>query len=108
MTTRSGAAVSLSEGEARRLRFQSQLLGGDRGRGRDPAALAVRARSSGLREHDVTRALEIDRSLVRTWLLRGTLHIAAAEDIGWMLGLLGPRFAARGARTPPPLRARGP
>jgi Winged helix DNA-binding domain len=37
---------------------------------------------------------------VRTWLLRGTLHIAAAEDVGWLLGLLGPRFAAadRGRR----------
>jgi hypothetical protein len=37
---------------------------------------------------------------VRTWLLRGTLHMAAAEDVRWLLGLLGPRFAAadRGRR----------
>jgi hypothetical protein len=115
MTRSSGAAVSLTEGEARLLRFRSQLLGGPRGRRREPAevarhlggiqaqvlgaaALAVRVRGSGFREQDLTRALEIDRSLVRTWLLRGTLHIAAAEDIGWMLGLLGPRFSTRDRR----------
>jgi hypothetical protein len=111
MTRSSRATVSLTEREARLLRVRSQLLAGVRGRPREPAqvarhlgaiqaqvlgaaALAVRVRSSGLKEQDLTRALEIDRSLVRTWLLRGTLHIVAAEDIGWMLGLLGPRFSA--------------
>lgn len=44
---------------------------------------------------DVDRALE-RRELVWTWTLRGTLHLVRAEDAGWLLGLLGPIFAARG------------
>ena len=42
----------------------------------------------------VRRALNQDRSIVRTWLMRGTLHLVAAEDLGWLLSLLGPVFAA--------------
>ena len=26
--------------------------------------------------------------------MRGTLHLVAADDLGWLLGLLGPVFAA--------------
>lgn len=44
---------------------------------------------------DVDRALE-RRELVWTWALRGTLHLVRADDAGWLLGLLGPIFAARG------------
>ncbi|MFG1928141.1 winged helix DNA-binding domain-containing protein [Cryptosporangium sp. NPDC048952] len=58
-------------------------------------ALAVRARSSGL----VASELGLESSAyVRTWLMRGTLHLVAAEDAGWMLSLLGPLNRARGAR----------
>jgi Winged helix DNA-binding domain len=60
----------------------------------DAAALGLRARSRGLRRHEVTRALNEERSIVRTWLMRGTLHVVAGDDLGWMLGLLGPVFAA--------------
>jgi hypothetical protein len=35
------------------------------------------------------------REIVRTWLMRGTLHFVAAEDIHWMLRLLGPRTMSR-------------
>jgi hypothetical protein len=62
------------------------------------AALGMRARSSGLRERDVKRALTDERSIVRTWLMRGTLHVVAAEDLRWLVALLGPVFA-RGAAT---------
>ncbi len=37
------------------------------------------------------------RKIVRTWLMRGTLHIAAAKDIRWMLDLLAPRLLKAGA-----------
>ena len=30
------------------------------------------------------------RSLVRTWLMRGTLHLCAADDIRWLVAVLGP------------------
>lgn len=58
--------------------------------------LAVRARTTGLTADDVDEAVR-DRSVVRTWAMRGTLHLLAAEDFGWVNGLLGPYFAARGA-----------
>ncbi|HEX8149399.1 MAG TPA: winged helix DNA-binding domain-containing protein [Pyrinomonadaceae bacterium] len=57
-------------------------------------ALGLRLRGSG--EASVERAVA-DRSIVRTWPLRGTLHFAAAEDVRWMLGLSGARTVARAA-----------
>jgi hypothetical protein len=62
------------------------------------AALSVRARSSGLHASDVAQAREQERSVVRTWGMRGTLHLVATEDVGWLLSLLGPRFVAAGRR----------
>jgi hypothetical protein len=44
------------------------------------ARLALRVRSSGGRASDVDRALSEERSLVITWVNRGTLHLIAAED----------------------------
>lgn len=44
---------------------------------------------------DVDAALR-DGTLVWTWALRGTLHLVQAADAGWLIGLLGPIFAARG------------
>ena len=35
--------------------------------------------------------------VVRSWPMRGTLHLVAAEDLRWMLALLGPRALARAA-----------
>lgn len=54
-------------------------------------SLAVRARSRGLTAAAVDRARE-ERELVRTRLMRGTLHLVAAFDVGWLLALLGPVF----------------
>jgi hypothetical protein len=45
-------------------------------------------------EPTIERALA-DRTIVRTWPMRGTLHFVAAEDVRWMLPLLTPRIAAR-------------
>lgn len=40
-----------------------------------------------------------DRTVVRTWPMRGTLHFVAPEDVRWMLALLTPRvIAGRRAR----------
>src|SRR2546425_3490313 len=58
------------------------------------AGLGLRVRSAGMNAGTVRRALNQDRSIVRTWLMRGTLHLVAAEDLGWLLSLLGPVFAA--------------
>jgi hypothetical protein len=45
---------------------------------------------------DVEQAIA-DRSIVRTWPMRGTLHYAPAADVRWMLRLLTPRPIARAA-----------
>ncbi|HXZ65709.1 MAG TPA: crosslink repair DNA glycosylase YcaQ family protein, partial [Streptosporangiaceae bacterium] len=54
--------------------------------GQDPrgARLAVRARTTGLTAEDVDRALTQDRSLLITWLNRGTLHLIRTEDYWWL------------------------
>ena len=62
------------------------------------AALAVRVRSTGLLNNDVERARVQERSIVRTWGQRGTLHLLATEDLGWLLPLFGPVFIARNRR----------
>jgi Winged helix DNA-binding domain len=54
------------------------------------AWLALRARSSGFTASDADRAREREREIVRTWALRGTLHLVATEDTGWLLPLLAP------------------
>jgi hypothetical protein len=61
------------------------------------ARLAIRARTVGLTASDVDARLA-DRTLAAGWLLRGTLHLVAAEDFGWLLGLLAPTRAATSAR----------
>jgi Winged helix DNA-binding domain len=62
------------------------------------ARLAVRARSAGLTAAAVDRACDAERSVVRTWAMRGTLHMLPTEDVGWLVALLGPVFAAVGRR----------
>jgi hypothetical protein len=58
------------------------------------AALALATRTRGLTREDLRRAREGDRSIVLTWAMRGTLHLLAAEDYGWLLPLATePRIA---------------
>ena len=45
---------------------------------------------------DVERAI-VDRKIVRTWPMRGTLHFVPAEDLRWMLDLLTPRVIRNSA-----------
>lgn len=51
-------------------------------------AVGLRTRSA--TERDVEQALA-DRTILRTWPMRGTLHFIAAADARWMLDLLAPR-----------------
>ena len=94
-------------------RFSAQLLTGEPARtaeavtgrllavqAQDPrgARLAIRVRSAGLTAADVDRALTQDRSLLITWLNRGTLHLVRSEDYWWLQPLLAPRLAVANAR----------
>jgi len=58
------------------------------------AKWSVALRSTTLTEAAVEAAIA-GRSIVRSWPMRGTLHFAAPEDLGWILGLTG----ARGMRA---------
>ena len=63
------------------------------------ARLALRARGQGLTATGVDGALEVDRSLVVSWLGRGTLHMAGRDDYPWLLALTAPaRFATNRRR----------
>ncbi len=68
--------------------------------GQDPrgARLAIRARSTGLTAADVDRGLNEDRSLLITWLNRGTLHLVRSEDYPWLHALTTPPLFTGNAR----------
>ena len=105
----------LSESELRALWWRAQLLE-PRPKSGDPAtivhtigaiqsqeppaaALALRARGGDFDASEVERVRVEDRSLVRTWCQRGTIHLVVAEDLGWMLELLRETLiAARASR----------
>jgi hypothetical protein len=56
-----------------------------------PGALtSVALRVDGGTRAGVEAALDAG-DVVRSWPMRGTLHLVAAEDLGWLLGLCGPR-----------------
>lgn len=96
-------------------RLTAQLLAGEPARdpvavaerllavqAQDPrgARLAVRARTlgSGTRAADVDRALTQERSLVISWLNRGTLHLVRREDWPWLHALTTPQLRTGSAR----------
>src|SRR5215468_10109370 len=94
-------------------RFTAQLLAGEPARGplevaerllaiqgQDPrgARLAIRARTAGLTSADVDRALTEHRSMVITWLNRGTLHLVRTEDYWWLHPLTTPQLVTGNAR----------
>jgi hypothetical protein len=56
------------------------------------ARLAVRARTGGGHASDIDRGLTEDRSLVITWVNRGTLHLIASEDEPLLHALTTPQL----------------
>jgi hypothetical protein len=92
-------AGEIADRQVRALRFTAQLLAGELARGPAEVAerllaiqgqdargarLAIRSRTVGLKAADVDLALTEDRSLVITWLNRGTLHLVRTEDYWWL------------------------
>jgi Winged helix DNA-binding domain len=82
-------AASAEEVAGRLLAVQAQ----------DPrgARLAIRARSAELSAADVDSALA-RRSLIVTWLNRGTLHLVRAEDYWWLHPLTTPQSQVANSR----------
>jgi winged helix DNA-binding protein len=52
--------------------------------------LTFRSRSRKLTAADITRARTDDRSLLRTWVMRTTIHLIPTDDAGWWLPLFEP------------------
>jgi hypothetical protein len=62
-----------------------------------PGALtSVALRTAAGCRRGVEAALDAGQ-IVRSWPMRGTLHLVAADDLGWLLDLLGPRILAGAA-----------
>lgn len=57
---------------------------------------SVGARAPGSTVETVDAAFEAG-GIVRSWPMRGTLHVVAAEDLGWLLDLAAPRAMASAA-----------
>lgn len=109
-------AIALSSDQVRHLRLRAQRLMpqasgasaavsqvvqemcGIQAQDASAAALALRTRTTGLLAADVERARIEERSIVRTWGPRGTLHLLAAQDLSWLLALFGPHFIAADRR----------
>jgi Winged helix DNA-binding domain len=52
--------------------------------------LTFRSRSRTLTAEDISRARTEERSLLRTWVMRMTIHMIPTEDAGWWLPLFEP------------------
>jgi Winged helix DNA-binding domain len=108
--------MELTESAARGLLVRAQRLAGPEREGQLPvadivravvgiqaqdmgaASLGVRARLAGTTSSEVESARLRERSIVRVWCMRGTLHLVAAEDARWLVSLLGPVGLVRGRR----------
>ena len=109
--------ITLSDDQVRNLRLHAQLLApqqpstavpsvahvvrevcGIQAQDLNAATLAIRVRSTGLVASAVENARVQERTIIRTWGLRGTLHLLATEDPGWLLPLFGPVFIAGNRR----------
>ncbi|WP_439557136.1 winged helix DNA-binding domain-containing protein [Dyadobacter sp.] len=60
------------------------------------ALFSIALRMQGGTQKSIEKAIA-EKSIVRTWPMRGTLHFVAAEDAHWMLRLLTPRIISRSA-----------
>jgi hypothetical protein len=58
------------------------------------ALWAIGLRTPGATQAAIEKTIA-ERTIVRTWPMRGTLHFVAAEDVRWLLHLLAPRISAR-------------
>lgn len=66
------------------------MIGGAQAQDVYAGPLTFRARSRRLTAADVHRARTDERSLLRTWVMRKTIHLIPTEDAGWLLPLFEP------------------
>jgi hypothetical protein len=91
--------VGAAEAVGRLLAVQAQDL---------PGAITSVALRTGSRDRAAVVAALDAGTVVRSWPMRGTLHLLAAADLPWLLPLAGPRMVARSAVAPPRARSGRP
>ncbi|MFE6817518.1 winged helix DNA-binding domain-containing protein [Streptomyces sp. NPDC057675] len=62
------------------------------------ADLGIRVRGLNITAQAIRAAYEDERSIVRNWYMRGTLHTIPSDDAHWVLQLLAPRILATTSR----------
>jgi len=72
-------------------------LGALQGQDYGGAKWSIGLRLPGSTDASIEQAI-LDKTIIRTWALRGTLHFVAATDLRWLLALLAPRLIAGNAR----------
>jgi hypothetical protein len=103
-STNAAPAQSITLAELRCLRMQAQCLAPRKPRHAlvdvvkalcgvnaqlpSAMALALRARVEGLTLADIESSRLQDRALVRTWCMRGTMHLLATDDLDWLLSAI--------------------
>ena len=86
--------------ENQRFKLPAELvswLGAVQGQDYAGAKWSIGLRLDGIKDRDVVQALK-NKTIVRTWALRGTLHFVAASDIHWLLKLISPRIISKNTR----------
>lgn len=83
----------LSESRCRTAAQVVTALGAMQAQDYGSAVWTMGCRIPGSKAADIEQAIR-DRTIVRTWPMRGTLHFVPADDAHWMLTLLTPRVIA--------------
>src|SRR3954451_7650328 len=68
----------------------ARAIGGAQAQDAYAGPLTFRSRSRGLTAADIKRARTEERSLLRTWVMRMTIHLIPTDDAGWWLPLFEP------------------
>jgi uncharacterized protein YcaQ len=71
----------------------ARTIGGAQAQDVYAGPLQFRSRSRGLSAADIQRARTEERSLLRTWVMRMTIHLIPTEDAAWWLPLFEPEIA---------------
>ena len=71
-----------------------RAIGGAQSQDQPPGRLQIRARSKGLTAADVERARLEERSIIRHWVMRTTVHLFPTEDFGWLTPLFKERIVS--------------
>ena len=69
-------------------------LGGIQAQDYGQAKWAIGSRIPGSTNESIDKAIS-SQTIVRTWMMRGTIHVVSPDDIQWLTDLLAPRIIAR-------------